>query len=248
MALKPINDRQQSLPPNHSSLHLKLDTTPVAIPAFLQDILSAHPTPPTPSPAVPGPALYTLPQAPPPPEDPLIPPENFSVVCSGVYRSGFPKKRNFEFMETLRLKTVLTLVLEDYPDANLKWCEERDVQFMVGLCAAGRSRTHSDQQFGIPGNKVGQCGEAALHPFSLNLIMLTVPGTVRQYPRRRHLFSARRHSRQAQSSHSHPLQQGKGESRSSRRLHRLSRQHRTGCLIGCIRRLQSWSLTSIFDE
>lgn len=34
-------------------------------------------------------------------------------------------------METLRLKTVLTLVLEDYPDSNLKWCEERDVQFMV---------------------------------------------------------------------------------------------------------------------
>lgn len=25
-------------------------------------------------------------------------------------------------------------------------------------------------------------------------------------------------------------------------------QHRTGCLIGCIRRLQSWSLTSTFDE
>lgn len=34
-------------------------------------------------------------------------------------------------MEGLRLKTVLTLVLEDYPDGNLKWCEERDVQFMV---------------------------------------------------------------------------------------------------------------------
>jgi hypothetical protein len=38
-------------------------------------------------------------------------------------------------METLRLKTVLTLVLEDYPDTNLKWCEERDVQFMVGSLA-----------------------------------------------------------------------------------------------------------------
>lgn len=34
-------------------------------------------------------------------------------------------------MEGLRLKTVLTLVLEDYPDGNLRWCEERDVQFMV---------------------------------------------------------------------------------------------------------------------
>lgn len=25
-----------------------------------------------------------------------------------------------------------TLVLEDYPDANLKWCQSQDVQFMVG--------------------------------------------------------------------------------------------------------------------
>jgi hypothetical protein len=132
MTMKPVGNRLRSLPPGHPSLRLQqLDTSSVIIPPFLQDILSAHPTPPTPSPANPGPALYTLPQAPPPPEDPLIPPENFSVVCSGVYRSGFPKKRNFEFMETLRLKTVLTLVLEDYPDSNLKWFEERDVQFMV---------------------------------------------------------------------------------------------------------------------
>jgi hypothetical protein len=111
--------------------------TPIQIPSFLQDILDAHPAPSTPASAITNPytssaALYTLPQAPPPPEDPLIPPENFSVVSSGVYRCGFPKRRNFKFMETLRLKTVLTLVLEDYPDTNLKWCEERDVQFMVG--------------------------------------------------------------------------------------------------------------------
>jgi tyrosine-protein phosphatase SIW14 len=28
----------------------------------------------------------------------------------------------------------------------------------------------------------------------------------------------------------------------------ISRQHRTGCLIGCLRKLQQWSLTTIFDE
>ena len=118
-------------PPPPTKLHLDTDTTP-PIPPFLQSILSAHPAPQTPvDQPNPSSALYTLPQAPPPPEDPLIPPENFSIVSSGVYRSGFPKKRNFKFMEGLRLKTVLTLVLEDYPDGNLRWCEERDVQFMV---------------------------------------------------------------------------------------------------------------------
>lgn len=25
-------------------------------------------------------------------------------------------------------------------------------------------------------------------------------------------------------------------------------KHRTGCVVGCIRKLQNWSLTSIFDE
>lgn len=25
-------------------------------------------------------------------------------------------------------------------------------------------------------------------------------------------------------------------------------QHRTGCLVGCLRKVQNWSLTSIFDE
>jgi hypothetical protein len=128
-------------PPLSLDTSTSTTTDPIPIPAFLQNILSSHAAPPTPTPTsatananpyASSAALYTLPQAPPPPEDPLIPPENFSIVSSGVYRSGFPKKRNFKFMETLRLKTVLTLVLEDYPDTNLKWCEERDVQFMVG--------------------------------------------------------------------------------------------------------------------
>ena len=28
----------------------------------------------------------------------------------------------------------------------------------------------------------------------------------------------------------------------------IPRQHRVGCLVGCLRKLQHWSLTSIFDE
>jgi hypothetical protein len=33
------------------------------------------------------------------------------------------------------------------------------------------------------------------------------------------------------------------------KLHGLAcSQHRTGCLVGCLRKVQNWSLTSIFDE
>ena len=36
-----------------------------------------------------------------------VPPGNFALVCRGVYRSAFPKKRNFAFMRRLGLKAVL---------------------------------------------------------------------------------------------------------------------------------------------
>ena len=35
------------------------------------------------------------------------PPANFDEVVPGIYRSSFPKMRNFEFLGTLGLKTIL---------------------------------------------------------------------------------------------------------------------------------------------
>jgi len=40
-------------------------------------------------------------------EEELVPPANFALVCKGVYRSGFPKKRNFPFLRKLGIKSVL---------------------------------------------------------------------------------------------------------------------------------------------
>lgn len=36
-----------------------------------------------------------------------VPPLNFAMVDSGVYRSGFPDTANFGFLETLKLRSVL---------------------------------------------------------------------------------------------------------------------------------------------
>ncbi|WVN89936.1 uncharacterized protein L203_105166 [Cryptococcus depauperatus CBS 7841] len=141
-------------------------------------------------------ALYLPPPVQPEVKEDLVPPENFALVSSGVYRSGFPKKRNFKFMEALRLKTVLTLVLEEYPKANLEWCQTQEIQFM---------------QFGLPGNK---------EPFDNIPEDVICAALVAILDRR-----------------NHPIL-----------IHCNKGKHRTGCLIGCIRRLQAWSLTSIFDE
>jgi len=40
-------------------------------------------------------------------EELLIPPLNFAMVAPGVYRSGYPNKRNFTFMKKLGLKNIM---------------------------------------------------------------------------------------------------------------------------------------------
>eukprot|EP00466_Bigelowiella_natans_P007605 jgi/Bigna1/71246/fgenesh1_pg.15_\ len=37
----------------------------------------------------------------------MVPPPNFAMVDKGVYRSGFPNNRNFDFLKTLRLRSVV---------------------------------------------------------------------------------------------------------------------------------------------
>ena len=73
----------------------------------------------------------------------LFPPDNFTLVQEGIYRSSFPKKKNFEFLKRLNLKSVLTLILEEYPSQNSEFLNENGIKFY---------------QFGVPGNKVRQEG------------------------------------------------------------------------------------------
>ena len=42
-----------------------------------------------------------------PTEEELIPCENFTMVSKGVYRSSFPKKKNFPFLKKLGLGSVM---------------------------------------------------------------------------------------------------------------------------------------------
>jgi len=46
--------------------------------------------------------------------------ENFSMVEPGVYRSAFPRSKNVAFLARLGLKSVVSLVPEDYPDKLLE--------------------------------------------------------------------------------------------------------------------------------
>ncbi|KAI8585445.1 tyrosine phosphatase family-domain-containing protein [Geranomyces variabilis] len=131
-----------------------------------------------------------------PGDDELYPTENFNMITKGVYRSAFPKKKNFSFLKKLGLRSILTLILEDYPDQNQKFMEENNIQLF---------------QFGVAGNK---------EPF-VDIPEETICAALTVLLDRRN----------------HPIL-----------IHCNKGKHRTGCLVGCLRKLQHWSHTSIFDE
>ncbi|GME70087.1 unnamed protein product [Ambrosiozyma monospora] len=124
------------------------------------------------------------------------PPENFSIVCGSIYRSSFPRIENFEFLKSLKLKSIVCLIPEDYPSENVEFNQENDINFY---------------QIGLSGNKepfvkikpklVNEALEIILDPKN------------------------------------HPVL-----------IHCNRGKHRTGCIVGCIRKIQKWSLSMIFDE
>ncbi|KAF0702877.1 hypothetical protein AaE_015660 [Aphanomyces astaci] len=139
----------------------------------------------------------------------LIPPENFAMVERGLYRSGFPKKKNFTFLRTLGLKSILTLVLEDYPLSNNEFNKLNNVTLL---------------QFGVPGNKepfvdIPEKGIAA----ALSAVL-------------------------DQRNHPMLIHCNKGKVRHCPCILLPSYLHRTGCLVGCLRKVQRWAFSSIFDE
>ncbi|KAJ3339766.1 hypothetical protein HDU83_007499, partial [Entophlyctis luteolus] len=138
-------------------------------------------------------------------EPPIIcPMENFALVAKGVYRSAFPKKKNFPFLKLLKLKSILTLILENYPDQNQKFLEDNGITLF---------------QFGVAGNK-----DLMDIPETVIIEALAV------------ILDKRNHPMIAIDSPSQVL------------IHCNKGKHRTGCLIGCIRKIQHWSYTSIFEE
>lgn len=126
-------------------------------------------------------------------QEPLLPPHNFAMVSSFVYRSSFPVRKNFPFLRTLGLKSVLCVCfgmdlggellltgtrsggvqnahLGGLPGAEPGVSGRRRDQ-VRGPCFAAMCEVRADVllffsrffQFGIPGNKV-RCFVACLCP------------------------------------------------------------------------------------
>ncbi|CAL0317598.1 unnamed protein product [Lupinus luteus] len=129
-------------------------------------------------------------------DDFLIPPLNFAMVDNGIFRSGFPEPVNFSFLQTLRLRSIIYLCPEPYPEANLEFLKSNGIKLY---------------RFGIEGHK---------EPF-VNIPEDTIREALKV------LLDVR----------NHPLI-----------IHCKRGKHRTGCLVGCYRKMQKWCLSSVFDE
>lgn len=59
------------------------------------------------------------------------PPVNFSVVSEGLYRSGYPQAHDYAFMETLKLKTIVTLVSKELPDGYHEFIQANNITHRI---------------------------------------------------------------------------------------------------------------------
>ncbi|CAI8502169.1 unnamed protein product [Pichia kudriavzevii] len=124
------------------------------------------------------------------------PPENFARVCEGVYRSSFPRIENFPYLKTLKLKSIICLIPEEYPVENTRFNEINGIKMY---------------QIGLSGNK---------EPFvKIKPELVTEAIKILIDPSNQPVL-----------------------------IHCNRGKHRTGCIVGCVRKLQKWSYSMIFDE
>ncbi|RKO93618.1 protein-tyrosine phosphatase, partial [Blyttiomyces helicus] len=126
----------------------------------------------------------------------LVPPLNFAMVAPGVYRAGYPNKKNFPFLQKLGLKSIMYLCEDDYSDENSSFLKANNIDIFLVK---------------ISGNK---------EPFG-EIDQGQIAGALVKVLDQRN----------------HPIL-----------IHCNKGAHRIGCMIGCLRKLQNWSMTSIFDE
>ncbi|XVF75258.1 hypothetical protein PTKIN_Ptkin13bG0173100 [Pterospermum kingtungense] len=67
-------------------------------------------------------------------EELFVPPLNFAMVDTGVFRSGFPDSANFSFLQSLGLRSIICLCPEPYPEANNEFLKANGIRlFQFGI-------------------------------------------------------------------------------------------------------------------
>uniref|UniRef100_A0A803LRK5 diphosphoinositol-polyphosphate diphosphatase n=1 Tax=Chenopodium quinoa TaxID=63459 RepID=A0A803LRK5_CHEQI len=176
----------------------------------------------------------------------FVPPLNFSFVDNGVFRSGFPEPPNFPFLQSLGLRSIIYLCPEPYPETNLEFIKNNGIklyQFGIeGHKMSTKNRENEVECFSESNNSKNmliqlvvlslalECN-AASQPMVTNQSLIMEPFVNIPDAAIREALKVLLDVR------NHPVL-----------IHCKRGKHRTGCLVGCLRKLQKWCLSSIFDE
>ncbi|KGN47970.1 probable tyrosine-protein phosphatase DSP4 isoform X1 [Cucumis sativus] len=159
-------------------------------------------------------------------DDLFVPPLNFAVVDTGIFRSGFPDSSNFSFLQTLGLRSIICLCPEPYPEASMDFLNSNGIRLF---------------QFGIEGSKAGSDKVDAY----VNLILECMRNLDMSADQMYFLepfvnipdYTIREVLKIILDVRNRPVL-----------IHCKRGKHRTGCVVGCFRKVQKWCLSSVFDE
>jgi tyrosine-protein phosphatase SIW14 len=122
------------------------------------------------------------------------PPINFSMVSEGLYRSGYPQTQDYPFIQTLKLKTIVTLVSKELPEGYQEFMQANRIAHKI---------------FDMAGTKKE---DIPVH------MMRSIHAVV-------------------SNSENYPLL-----------IHCNHGKHRTGCVVGVLRKSNQWDLKRIINE
>ncbi|KAI0428772.1 tyrosine phosphatase family-domain-containing protein [Xylaria sp. FL1042] len=122
------------------------------------------------------------------------PPVNFATVSEGLYRSGYPETADYPFIQSLKLKTIVSLVNKELPDGYQTFIQDNQITHKI---------------FAMAGTKKEEI------PIEMMRSIYTVVSDRKNYPLLIHCNHGR---------------------------------HRTGCVVGVLRKSNQWSMKRILDE
>ncbi|XP_022969344.1 probable tyrosine-protein phosphatase At1g05000 [Cucurbita maxima] len=159
-------------------------------------------------------------------DDLVVPPLNFAVVDNGIFRSGFPDSSNFSFLQTLGLRSIICLCPEPYPEVSVDFLKSNGIRLF---------------QFGIEGSKAGSDKVDAYVNMILECMRNLDMSADQMYSLEPFVnipdVTIREALKVILDVRNRPVL-----------IHCKRGKHRTGCVVGCFRKLQKWCLSSVFDE
>ncbi|KAK9475871.1 protein-tyrosine phosphatase [Lipomyces japonicus] len=154
-----------------------------------------------------------------PPFRKLVPPLNFCPVEEDLYRSGQPTPINFPFTAGLGLKSIIWLEIEDPPEAFVNFARNYKIHvFHLGL--ENGVDVENDEPFLDNATSSDKVPKPTTNPWD-------------QLPENAIIEALQIIA----DKNNYPLLVCGGMGR-----------HRTGTVIGCLRRVQNWNLASVSEE